>query len=585
MSNRDNKGRFLPGESGNPSGRGSRADALERKADGWRSILTGHGYSSHDKSRSHTYIAEIVDSDNAIEVWRGDDLAARIIETWPNEMLRAGFELRIQEDEEDRPDPFASKMENFEANGKAEKAQRQIEGEIKKAGAPPFPGARGDAFGAESEDVEGDEVKSSEGEEVTSSAKDLQKSITARLEELGLTDALWEALAYERGYGGGAIFLGANDGSTDLAKPLNMDRIREFEWLTVLEPRELTPFSYYADPMKPKFGKPEIYQLNPDGMSSSNPVRSEYSAPRNIHESRLIVFPGIRVTRRNLSSTHGWGDSILTRVLPVLRDFNVGFNSAAILLNDFAQAVFKMRGLAELVAMDNRQADKTVAARMAAVELSRSTARAILIDAEGEEFERKQTPLSGLPELLDRFANRLAAAADMPLTLLMGQSPAGLNATGESDIRFFYDRIAAAQKRKLKGPIERVCQMLMRVEGEEPDSWSVNFHPLWQPTENEQATARKTQAETDAIYIANEVLHPEEVALSRFGGEEFSFETQVDFDARAELDKMEAEQKAAEAEEQAKQLAENPPAPPPAPGQQPPAGGGDLKSQLKKALK
>ncbi len=59
-----------------------------------------------------------------------------------------------------------------------------------------------------------------------------------------------------------------------------------------------------------------------------------------------------------------------------------------------------------------------------------------------DSFTRVQTPLTNLSDILDRFATRLAAAADMPVTLLMGMSPAGLNATGESDRAFFYDRVS-----------------------------------------------------------------------------------------------------------------------------------------------
>jgi phage-related protein (TIGR01555 family) len=216
-----------------------------------------------------------------------------------------------------------------------------------------------------------------------------------------------------------------------------------------------------------------------------------------------------------------------------MRDFEAACTSAGVLVVDFAQAVYKMTGLAELIAQGK---DQQVVSRMRVVEESRSSARAIMIDA-AEDFERKATPITGLPELLDRFSTRLAAAADMPLTLLMGQSPGGLNATGESDIRFFYDRIRAAQERTLREPIERVCKILFRALGiTEPESWSIHFRPLWQPTDAEQATARYTQAQTDQIYITNGVVSAEEIALARFGSEDGSFATVIDFKARELLE-------------------------------------------------
>ena len=74
--------------------------------------------------------------------------------------------------------------------------------------------------------------------------------------------------------------------------------------------------------------------------------------------------------------------------------------------------------------------------------------------------------------------------------------------------------------------------------------------PMWQQTEKEMADSRNTQAKTDALYIEQGVLHPDEVASSRFQGIEYSYDTNLDPDLRLELesDREEAEKMAAEAE-------------------------------------
>jgi phage-related protein (TIGR01555 family) len=218
----------------------------------------------------------------------------------------------------------------------------------------------------------------------------------------------------------------------------------------------------------------------------------------------------------------------------VLRDFHVSWSAAAQLLNDFSQAVFKIKGLADLIAQNDSAGLLT---RMRAVDMSRSVARAIVIDADGEEFERKQTPINGLPELLELFLTRLAAAADMPRTLLSGDSPGGLNATGESDIRLFYDRVKSAQRTILAPAIKRISTLIMASMGvAEPEDWSIKFHPLWQTSEKEQAETRYIQAQCDEKYINTGVLSAEEVAVNRFGGDEWSGETVIDAKERAALD-------------------------------------------------
>jgi uncharacterized protein len=68
--------------------------------------------------------------------------------------------------------------------------------------------------------------------------------------------------------------------------------------------------------------------------------------------------------------------------------------------------------------------------------------------------------------------------------------------------------------------------------GQEPDNWSVQFVPLWQNTEEQEAIVRRTIAETDCMYIDRGVLDPSEVAVSRFGGNKWSKETEIDLQAR-----------------------------------------------------
>lgn len=433
----------------------------KRRADGWGNALTGLGKLNIDKRLGASYLADVLGAEEAKELWRGNDLAARIIETPVNEMLRQGWELCITDE------------------------------------------------------------------------KDLAETIMGKAEDLKAAEAFWQALSYRRGLGGGAILMGIDDGARSLAQPVNLNNVRGVMWLTVLEPSELKPYKYYANPLAAKFGQPATYLLNPysPGLAyeSTSPVTNV-----EVHESRLIIFQGTSVSRTLTNANGGWGDSVLTRCNPVLRDYGTSWDAAVILLVDFSQAVYKVKGLAEMMGLDR---DDEFRARVRAVETSRSVAHAVFIDAE-EEFERKSTQLTGLPDMLDRLATRLAAAADMPLTLLMGQSPAGLNATGESDIRFFYDRMKAAQDRDLRPPLEYFYKLLLLAElqGGEPDDWNVKFNPLWQPTEKEQAETRKLQMEVDTGYVNAQVVSPEEVAKSRFGGDSYSFETQLDWELREQLD-------------------------------------------------
>lgn len=492
QKSRTNAGSFKPGISGNPGGK------RKKRQDGWQNDVTGFGIQGRDKTLGSPsnipFVVDVVAPDSALAFWRGDAIAARIIELIPNEALRQGWELVVGDQK--TPDTYTPpKVE-------------------------PVTPVTAPAIGTRKDGNDGN---------------DLQQSVTKNLDEIGTLAALRKALCYKRAYGGSGILIGANDYATDLREPLDLEAVRSLDWLTVLEPRELIPRYYYNNPRAPKFGEPAIYQLMP--FASGAPVDGSFQTDTvEIHESRLIIFNGARVSRLQAASgVQGWGDSVLTRVINSLQQYRTSLKSAAILLSDFSQAVMKVKGLADLIAQDGPHA---LVQKLVGIDMARSVIRAMVVDADGEDFERKATPMGGFAETVDRLATALAADADMPLTLLFGMSPAGMNATGASDIRFFYDRVSSIQELEVAPAILRLVEIALMAQGEDPDTTphAVRFKSLWQPTELEIAQAHLAQANADGVYLTNQVVSPEEMAVSRFGGPRYSYDTRVDFDARAAME-------------------------------------------------
>jgi uncharacterized protein len=449
---------YKSGQSGNPKGRPKKADSTSR-GDGWMSALSGVG-NRRDKSSYFFHQYEPLGYSDCRDLWRGNWLAARLIELIPSHMLREGFTINSTDD------------------------------------------------------------------------KDASEAVQTHLKKLNFSTALTKALQLQRGFGGSAILLGVQDGSTNLADPLQIDRVRSFDWCTVFEARELVPCRFYNDPAAPKYGAVSHYRIMPlHNMESGDQQINQ----KEIHESRLLVFQGVQIgnlPQTGTSGSHGWGDSILNRVWKEIRDFGISWATVSTLLVDFSQAVFSIAGLSEIVAKDD---GKLLQGRLAAVDLGRSVTRATLLDKDLESFERKATPVTGLPELLDRIMVLISAAAGIPVTVLMQQSPSGLNATGESDIRLHYDNVAKDREIQLTPNLEYVVGILAKMYNLQ-DGWCIEYPPLWQPSEGEQATARKTQADSDAVYITNGVVSPEEIAYSRFAGGKYSYETVVDFAGRAALE-------------------------------------------------
>jgi phage-related protein (TIGR01555 family) len=397
---------------------------------------------------------------------------------------------------------------------------------------------------------------------------DFERELAKRHEALNVVAALSMAAKMGRLFGGAAIYPVLDDGQ-DPSQPLNLERVKAVYSLLVLDRRQMQPEQWYQDPKSGKLGQVETYRLTVHSGQA-------YSAPL-VHESRLILFGGICTTPTRKRELRGWDRSALQPVYDVLRKTGASFDSVMNLMQDMSQSVWKINGLLEVLTSADAAA---ASARMQAIELGRSVFRAIMLDngntslgQPAEDFQRVATPTAGIDVLLDRGWQRLAAAARMPVTRLMGISPAGLNATGESDTRNWYDQVKAFQSLELGPRASRLAHLIARSMGEaEPERFRVCFPSLWQMTPLEQANLEKSTADKDKVYIDAGVLLAEEVALSRYGSGTFSTDTKVDVKLRQELYEAAAE-KALDPPEPPPQL---PPAmPPQSPTGAPPEGEDD----------
>jgi len=349
--------------------------------------------------------------------------------------------------------------------------------------------------------------------------RDQADDMQAELRRLEAKPLFTDGIAWSRLYGGAICVMGINDGR-EAIEPLNEDAIRSINWLRVLDRGDVDIQTYYPDaPDDPRSGKPEIYQLtnrvtNPTG---GVPIQK-------IHETRILRWDGVRTSYRRQVELSGWADSVITRVYGIIRDWATGIDSAAHLITDFAQATMTIQNLAKLLAEDK---DELVIQRLQFLDLARSVARLIPLDP-SESFERKQTPITGLPELLDRLRDELTGAVDMPEKILFGKATAGLGDQGQSDLEQYYNGIEGEQERNLTPQATRLVSLLYKAAGNEPDSWQVVPRPLWTPSETENSENRARDAQADQIRITSGVLAAEEVRASRYGGDAYGTELQVD---------------------------------------------------------
>lgn len=357
----------------------------------------------------------------------------------------------------------------------------------------------------------------------------LETRINDAVRELQVTRVVREAWTWSRVFGGGAVLIGADDGR-DASEPLDETALRSVLYITAVHSRELWPQSWELDPISRRFGEPVLYQLTRQGGGGAMDTSL-------VHHTRLVRFEGMPTTRARRIALKGWGESYLQRTYDLLREWNGAHAAVADLLQQASIGVLKMNNLMEIVGGD----DGSFKERMDAMDTARSVARSVLIDAQGESYERVEVgALSGIPDIIDRFSYRFAGALEIPVSILLGREPAGLNATGESDVRNWYDTLDADRETVLKPALQRLVHLLLvsqngPTSAQVPAGWSIELPPLWEPTEKEKAELRKTVAETDAIYARDiGAVTPDEIARSRFRPEGWSMETEVSLDERTE---------------------------------------------------
>lgn len=338
-------------------------------------------------------------------------------------------------------------------------------------------------------------------------------------------------------YGGCALWTMLDDG-LDPSEPIDLTRIKTVLGIRVIDRRWLTPADYYDD--GPKLGIVSIWRVTQPTAGGKGQVIGY------IHETRVVTFPGALTDELEKIRKLSWDDSVLTKPYAALRAAGQVWAAIDALVADANQAVMSVEGLYEMIASDPDSTDPstnnptggaTLLKRASLMDQMRSAGRMIVLDKERETFERKSTSFAGLPELNNAQWTRVSADSEIPVAILTGQSPAGLNATGDTTFQRFF-AVADSNRTQIDEPII-LC--LLRIllsaqdapelvaEAKEADKSNTGkktkadpideiglvWLPLWAPTAAELADIRLKRAQEAKIWIVDiQGLLPEEGILS-----------------------------------------------------------------------
>lgn len=321
---------------------------------------------------------------------------------------------------------------------------------------------------------------------VTFDGEELGTTIEQADKRFGLKRKTNEALKWSRLYGGAVIIIGTRD--RNLAKPLDVKNVRkgDLRYLHVVDRWRLSPAgSLNRDLESPNFGMPDSYVL------AESTVQ--------VHHTRVLRFNGEKLPYFAWLRNAMWDDSALQHVMDSLMNCDTTTQAIATMMFESNVDVVKSEGLADVLARKDGEAVLTKRFQVAA--LLKSFNRMLLLDGT-ESYEKKQNSFANLDKVIQQFMIDVSGAADIPMTRLFGTSATGMNATGDNDVRNYYDMVSAKQEAELRPQLEYLYEVLVRSElGHMPEDFRFDFNPLWQLSETEQATVEKTRAERDQVYL------------------------------------------------------------------------------------
>jgi phage-related protein (TIGR01555 family) len=303
----------------------------------------------------------------------------------------------------------------------------------------------------------------------------------------------------------------------EMSEPLAPKKIKAFEKLKVLDRSEIdfTNIKFQNDPLLPRFGLPELYPVKFD-------IGKGLEGTQQVHYTRIIELHGDTLPKDAQSSLSPeqrfWGISVLQRADERLKTLGSSLGSIDQLLDEMSVGKFKVKDLAIL--LSSPEGKEAIMRRVEIMDLTRSTFRSQYFDSE-EDFSRESVNFTGIPEILNIIFMLISADTGYPITRLFGISPGGMNATGESDMRNYYDGVRAAQTGEELPMILRIARIIHEWKNI-PEPY-IKFMPLETMNEKEEADLKGKEAETEAkeaqtykTYVDMGVLEAYEVRWLKF---------------------------------------------------------------------
>ncbi len=252
----------------------------------------------------------------------------------------------------------------------------------------------------------------------------------------------------------------------------------------------------------------------PVNYNANDPLADDWYNPqvwfamaKQIHVSRLLTFVG-RPLPDILKPSYAFGGLSMSQMAkPYVDNWLRTRQAVTNLIESFSTSGIYTNAQSLLQGGGDDVLD-----RIEMFNANRSNLGSMVLDKETEEFFNISTPLGTLDQLQAQSQEQMSAVSGIPLIVLLGITPHGLNASSEGELRVFYDLIHAMQENLFRDKLKRVIDFIqLHLYGEVDPAIGFEFEPLWSLDEKGEAEVRKIKAETHMIYADGGVVGTDEV--------------------------------------------------------------------------
>lgn len=250
----------------------------------------------------------------------------------------------------------------------------------------------------------------------------------------------------------------------------------------------------------------------PGNYDSTNPLRSDFYRPREwyvygvtVASSRLLTFVSREVPDM-LKPAYAFGGLSLTQMSKPYVD---NWLSTRQSVNDLIQAFSQM-----VLKTDTSSLMSDGGALFTRVDFFNKTRnnRGTMVIGDEEELTNVSVSLASLDKLQAQAQEHMAAVDGIPLVILLGITPSGLNASSDGEIRVFYDAVMALNQKTVRPNVKILLDVAqLSLFGAIDPKITFEFPPLWEMDAKDLALIRKSDADADMAYCNGGVVSPEEV--------------------------------------------------------------------------